>query len=82
VVILTDIYAAGEDAIPGVDAETLAQEIRKLARPQQTILYAGNLSGTQKIVSELMKDGDLVICMGAGSITKLPDLLIADLKTK
>ncbi len=80
VVILTDVYAAGEDPIPGVDSGTLAQEIKKLAHPDQTILYAGDLKATQKVVTDLMTSGDLVICMGAGSITKLPDLLISDLK--
>jgi UDP-N-acetylmuramate--alanine ligase len=80
VVILTDIYGAGEDAIPGVDSETLASEIKRLAHPHQKILYAGDLKTTQRAVSHMMTTGDLVICMGAGSITKLPDLLISDLQ--
>ncbi len=81
VVVLTDVYAAGEEPIPGVDAESLANEIKKLAHPNQTVIYAGDLKSTQKIVSGLLSQGDLVICLGAGTITKLPDLLISDLKT-
>ncbi len=81
VVILTDIYSAGEDPIPGVDSETLAHEIKKLAHPHQTVIHGGDLHAAQKVVSELMTPGDLVVCMGAGSITKLPDLLISELKS-
>ncbi len=79
VVVVTDIYAAGEDPIPGVDSETFCNDLRGIAHPNQQIIYAGDLKSTQNIVKSLFLNGDAVIFMGAGSITKLPDLLIQDL---
>jgi UDP-N-acetylmuramate--alanine ligase len=78
VVLMMDIYSAGEDAIPGVDAVSLVADLKKVARPQQEIIYSGDLKNTQKLLMELFSDGDLVICLGAGSITRLPELLMAE----
>ncbi|MFZ9594499.1 MAG: UDP-N-acetylmuramate--L-alanine ligase [Bdellovibrionia bacterium] len=77
VVILTDIYPAGEEPIPGVSAQGLAEEIQRLARADQVVLYGGDLKNTETLLSGLFKDGDLILCLGAGSITKLPDQLTA-----
>jgi UDP-N-acetylmuramate--alanine ligase len=79
VVILTDIYSAGEDPIPGVDSETLSNELKRVAHPTQMIIYAGDLKSTQTVVQKIFTDGDLVICMGAGSIPKLSEQLVLDL---
>jgi len=75
VVLITDIYAAGEDPIEGVDAATLAADIK--AASAGDIRYVGNLDAAKKVIAELFNEGDLVLCLGAGSITRLPDQLIA-----
>ncbi len=74
-VLLTDIYAAGEDPIPGVDAESLAQDIRRVAPDEQEVVHVGDLVSAQEQTLSRFRDGDLILCFGAGSITKLPDLL-------
>lgn len=79
VVILTEIYPAGEEPIPGVDSQSLLDEMRKLARPHQELIYAGDLQASVQVVLERFQAGDLVLCMGAGSITRLPDRLVAEL---
>jgi UDP-N-acetylmuramate--alanine ligase len=79
VLLLTDIYAAGEDPIDGVSGESLASEIRRNARGTQTVHYVGDLAAARlKVLSDLQQ-GDLVLCLGAGSITRLPDELVRDL---
>jgi UDP-N-acetylmuramate--alanine ligase len=79
VLILTDIYGAGEDPIEGVSAERLADDIRRAALPNQEIEHAGDLERARAAVLSRLRDGDLVLCLGAGSITRLPDQLIAAL---
>jgi UDP-N-acetylmuramate--alanine ligase len=62
--VLTDIYAAGEKPIPGVDVDKLAAAIRK----PEVILHKDVESLPQKILS-LAQPGDMVLFLGAGSIT-------------
>lgn len=76
VVMITDIYSAGEDPIPGVDAASLAAGIQKVAHQQQEIFYTGDLKATGERVANFFKDGDLVLCLGAGTITRLPDQIL------
>jgi UDP-N-acetylmuramate--alanine ligase len=75
-VLITDIYAAGEDPIDGVDAATLAAAIGR-ASPAQEVRHVGNLESAHTAVLEAMRNGDLILCCGAGTITKLPDQLMA-----
>lgn len=76
VVILTDIYAAGEDPIEGVDSKALAEDLKRVSALQQEVVYAGDLSSAQEELCQRVTDGDLVLCLGAGSITKLADQLV------
>jgi UDP-N-acetylmuramate--alanine ligase len=79
VVVITDIYPAGEDPIPGIDGQTLSKEISKNSTGKQEVLFGGDLTSTRDKVLKKVTDGDLILCLGAGSITKLPDQLIAAL---
>jgi UDP-N-acetylmuramate--alanine ligase len=79
-VLISDIYSAGEDPISGVDSESLVAEIKKVARPEQDIIYSGDLNSTREVLSRIFKDGDLILCLGAGSITKLPDQIVAEVE--
>ncbi len=68
VLFVTDIYAAGEAAIPGVTGEKLAQAIRAAGRPSVTWV-----EGKERLVDTVvpsLRAGDLVITLGAGDIWK------------
>jgi UDP-N-acetylmuramate--alanine ligase len=66
VLLLTDIYTAGEEAITGVTAEALGHAITERGHRQAT--YAGDLKrATERLVSEV-KAGDVVLTLGAGSV--------------
>ena len=70
---MLDIYAASEDPIPGVDAETL---IQKICRPQ--VRYAGDPATAIDAVTRRAQDGDLIMTLGAGSVSQLgPQVLDA-----
>ena len=76
VVMITDIYSAGEEPIEGVSAESLVQDIQRVALPRQEIQYVGDLEHAKAAVLMAFQPGDLVLCFGAGSITQLPGRLV------
>ena len=78
-IYITDIYAAGEDPIEGVTAEALVEDLREVSLPAQKIMAIGSIESAAARIQGAIKPGDLVLCMGAGSITKLPGLLAAAL---
>ena len=76
-IVLTDIYPAGEDAIPGITADTLADAIgRGSERP---VHLAATLDAALQAVVRLARSGDVVITLGAGSIGTLPPRLLGAL---
>jgi UDP-N-acetylmuramate--alanine ligase len=79
-IILTDIYAASEDPIPGVTIDTLADAVRRdSGRPVHVVK---RLDEVVPEVLKLAKPGDAVIMLGAGSIGSLPTLLVDALHAK
>jgi UDP-N-acetylmuramate--alanine ligase len=76
-VVLTDIYAAGEDAIPGVTIEALAASVRRTA--QCPVDVVPRIEDVPAALVRIARAGDVVITLGAGSIGSVPDKLIAQL---
>ena len=76
-IVLTDIYAAGEDAIAGVTIDRLAAAIRSSVRaPVDVVLRLDDLVPA---IVRVAKPGDVVITLGAGSIGSVPEALVAAL---
>jgi UDP-N-acetylmuramate--alanine ligase len=65
-VVLTDVYAAGEAPILGADAKSLARAIR--ARGRIDPVLAGTARDLPTVLPDVLKDGDLLLLMGAGDI--------------
>ncbi len=78
VVIMTDIYAAGEDAIPGVTLETLATAVRSEFKGELRIVPA--LGDVADAIASLAKPGDLVVLLGAGSIGAIAESVVSALE--
>jgi UDP-N-acetylmuramate--alanine ligase len=76
-IILTDIYGAGEDPIPGVTVERLAAAIRRTAAGPVDV--APRLDDVVPAIVRVAARGDVVITLGAGSIGSVPEKLIAAL---
>jgi len=72
VVVLTDVYAAGEPPQPGVSGRLILQAVCE-ARPAGRVLYLPKRSDVLARLPELTRPGDLVITLGAGDVTSLPD---------
>ena len=67
---LTEVYAAGEAAIAAADGRALAHAVRVAG--QQQLVFAQDLKQLEDLIVENARDGDVVLCMGAGSIGSLP----------
>jgi UDP-N-acetylmuramate--alanine ligase len=72
-IVLTDIYPAGEKAIPGVTIEAVEEAVKKTGRPVHLVR---SLDGVPRMVAALARPGDLVITLGAGSIGTMPDRIL------
>jgi UDP-N-acetylmuramate--alanine ligase len=68
VVFVTPVYPAGEDPIEGVDSSALAEGLR--AHGHRIVRAVADQAELCRELRDLAAEGDMVICMGAGDITK------------
>jgi UDP-N-acetylmuramate--alanine ligase len=77
VVIVLDVYAAGEAPIAGADGRAIARAVR--TRGAVEPVFVESLDALQPVLESLLEDGDLLLTMGAGDIgayaAGLPDRL-------
>jgi UDP-N-acetylmuramate--alanine ligase len=67
--LLTEIYAASEKPIPGVSGQSLAQGIRQVSTTP--VEYFQTLNDLAAGLPTILKEGDVLLTLGAGSITRL-----------
>jgi len=72
--VLTDIYAAGEDPIEGVSSEILYQAFKR--RGHIDVSYVPDRRDLVDFVQPLLSPGDLVVVLGAGSIYETGEALV------
>jgi UDP-N-acetylmuramate--alanine ligase len=68
-VVLTDIYAAGEAAIEGIDSAALCKSIRVRRKVDPVLVH--DVKELTTALPALLQDGDLVLLLGAGSIEQV-----------
>ena len=66
VLILLDVYSAGEEPIPGADGRHLSRSIRN--RGKVDPIFVEGVDGVPAIVQEMVKPNDIVITQGAGNV--------------
>jgi UDP-N-acetylmuramate--alanine ligase len=66
VLLLTEVYPAGEDSIAGADGLSLSQAIR--ARGKIAPLFVDRVTQLPKLLGNVLQDGDILLLMGAGDI--------------
>jgi len=74
VLVLCDIYAAGDDPIPGVTARSLCNAIA--SHGHRNVRLMPTLEEAADKVSKELRSGDLVLTLGAGDISKLGPMLL------
>jgi UDP-N-acetylmuramate--alanine ligase len=66
-VIVADVYAAGEQPIPGVNRDALVEGLR--ARGHRSVVPLPGPEHLAEMVHAIARSGDFVVCLGAGNIT-------------
>jgi UDP-N-acetylmuramate--alanine ligase len=72
VVVVTDIYPAGEPARPAVTGRLIADAVRG-AHPERDVRYAPTLDDAAAELRRILQPGDLCLTLGAGDLTTLPE---------
>lgn len=74
-VAVLPIYAASEEPIPGITAERLTERIQG-----PRVQYAADFATAVAVVAAQAREGDLVLTLGAGSVSQLAPLILAALE--
>ena len=77
--ILADIYPAREKPVPGVTGEVLLGPVRQ---SDTAVEYIAHLSDIVPHLEQIIRDGDVVITMGAGDVWKVGEQLLQRLSTQ
>ncbi|TVP59769.1 MAG: UDP-N-acetylmuramate--L-alanine ligase [Halomonadaceae bacterium] len=75
VLLMLEVYSAGEQPIPGADSRSLCRSIRQ--RGKLDPVYVEDSSQIESLLGNLLQDGDLLITQGAGDIGALAARLSA-----
>ncbi len=68
-VLVTEVFTAGEQPIDGITHTTLVEAVKKQGHPDAQVL--DNSRNLAKILANKVQPGDFILCMGAGSISKM-----------
>jgi UDP-N-acetylmuramate--alanine ligase len=74
--LMLDVYSAGEQPIHGADSRSLCRSIRQ--RGQLDPVYVKDQGDIRKVLKDLLLDGDILLTQGAGSIGMLSRELVKD----
>ncbi|MFM8611020.1 MAG: UDP-N-acetylmuramate--L-alanine ligase [Burkholderiaceae bacterium] len=69
-VLLSEVYAAGEEPIVAADGRSLARAVRVAGKVEPVFVDA--IGAMPQTILDVARDGDVVMCMGAGSIGAVP----------
>jgi UDP-N-acetylmuramate--alanine ligase len=72
VLVVTDVYSAGERPVPGVSGRLVADAVRA-QDPRLVVTYAPGREELRRAVGTALQAGDLCLTLGAGDLTTLPD---------
>ncbi len=73
-VLLAEVYAAGEPPIVAADGRSLARALRVAGKAEP--VFVDDIGAMPRAVLDLARDGDVVLCMGAGSIGGVPQQIV------
>jgi UDP-N-acetylmuramate--alanine ligase len=80
VLVLTEIYAAGEQTLPGITGEKLAEAIRSAGH--KNVVFTGTMQSGLEYMLREARPGDAILTIGAGSVGGTLDQLSAKLESK
>jgi UDP-N-acetylmuramate--alanine ligase len=75
-----DIYAASEKPIEGISGEALARAVRE--KGGRSAQYVGSFADAVSSAADVAEDGDMILTLGAGSVSQLGPLILEKLKER
>jgi UDP-N-acetylmuramate--alanine ligase len=78
VVVVADVYPAGEPALPGIDRDALVEGLR--SHGHRRVVRLPDAAALAGVVTGIATSGDLVVCLGAGSISQWAHALPGELE--
>ncbi len=78
VVLLAEVYAAGETPIVAADGRALTRALRVAGKVEP--IFVDDIALLPDAIYDNARDGDVVLCMGAGSIGAVPSRLVQSLQ--
>jgi UDP-N-acetylmuramate--alanine ligase len=73
-VIVTEVYPAGEEPIPGIDGRRVADALVRHGHP--SVVHEPDLAKIPSRLVEVVRPGDLVLTLGAGNVWKVAEALV------
>ncbi|MGB9701239.1 MAG: UDP-N-acetylmuramate--L-alanine ligase [Candidatus Kapaibacteriota bacterium] len=80
ILVITDVYPSREKPIEGVTGELIANQAKKYGH--KNVIYVPNFEDITPIVMGILKENDIVITIGAGSIYKVAEQIFQQLSNK
>jgi UDP-N-acetylmuramate--alanine ligase len=74
VILLSEVYSAGEAKIVGADTRALCRAIRLNCKIEP--IFVEDIKDMAEAILDIVQDGDVVLCMGAGSISVTPKNIV------
>jgi UDP-N-acetylmuramate--alanine ligase len=68
--VLCDVYPAGEAPLLAADGRALARAVRVAGKVEP--VFVDDIAGVVAAIQTVVRDGDIVVTMGAGSIGQVP----------
>ncbi|MDP9069050.1 MAG: UDP-N-acetylmuramate--L-alanine ligase [Actinomycetota bacterium] len=78
-IVITDVYGAGEEAVPGVSGKLIADELCS-ALPGRPVAYLPHRAELVAYLEQTLREGDALLTLGAGDVTSLADELLVRLE--
>lgn len=78
VLVLTDVYPAGEEPIPGVNGEALFEEVRQFGHKR--VFYEADMRKVPALLKTILAPNDILLVLGAGNINRIIPDIIASLE--
>ncbi len=72
--LLTEIYAASENPIPGISGQILARSIEQIS--STSVTYCKDLTALLTTATTVLREGDVLLTLGAGTITRLGPMFL------
>ncbi|MBW4046669.1 MAG: UDP-N-acetylmuramate--L-alanine ligase [Proteobacteria bacterium] len=73
-VLLAEVYAAGEPPLVAADGRSLARALRVVGKAEP--VFVDDIRAMPQAILDAARDGDVVLCMGAGSIGAVPNKVV------